>query len=145
MFVIFMNTTLAITAIALIAMIMVVGSISPSMATKDDNNGKAMGCKKANDNSKTRENNPHCNVPNQTNPCDPDGDGAIDIYNLADYLISQGHDSNDILPIVNRIIFETEVLAGGSIDGLINTPEELNVLNNVYLIGSFGYPACPAL
>ena len=55
-----MNKTLAIAAFALIAVIMVSGSIMPAMAAKDDNNGKAMGCEKANVNSKAAEKNPHC-------------------------------------------------------------------------------------
>jgi len=55
-----MNKTIAITAIVLIAVIMITGSLSPAMATKDDNNGKAKGCEKANENSKASEKNPHC-------------------------------------------------------------------------------------
>ena len=55
-----MNKTLAITAIALIAVIMITGSLSPAMATKDDNNGKAEGCEKANENGKANVKNPHC-------------------------------------------------------------------------------------
>ena len=55
-----MNKTLAITATVLIAVIMITGSLSPAMATKDDNNGKARGCEKANENSKASQKNPHC-------------------------------------------------------------------------------------
>lgn len=53
-----MKNTLAISAIILIAVIMVMGAVSPVMATKDDNNG-SNGCAKSNPNSKACEKNPN--------------------------------------------------------------------------------------
>ncbi|MGY5150882.1 MAG: hypothetical protein ACW9XA_01250 [Candidatus Nitrosopumilus sp. bin_6a] len=55
-----MNNKLTIFAIVLVALVMISGTVMPSMATKEDNNGRAEGCTKANDNSRVGEKNPHC-------------------------------------------------------------------------------------
>ena len=57
-----MNKALLLTLILSIAVFMITSVAAPVIADKDDNPGQAKGCEKANEKSKVREKNPHCDV-----------------------------------------------------------------------------------
>ena len=63
-----MNKTIAITAIVFVAVVMVIGAVSPVMANEGSN-----GCDKANPNAKACEKNPNADpcpgFPGETPPC----------------------------------------------------------------------------
>ena len=79
-----MNKALVISAISLIAVMMVVGVVSPAMA-KEGNNG-SNGCEKSNPNSKACEKNPNADsdgdgVPNRIDQC-PDTPEGVSVNEL---------------------------------------------------------------
>ena len=63
-----MNRTLAIAAIVLVAVVMVIGAVSPAMANEGSN-----GCDKANPNAQVCEKNPNAD------PCPPNCSGGLSV------------------------------------------------------------------
>ena len=113
-----MNKTLAISAIALIAVIMVTGSIAPVMAEKGNNNGKAMGCEKANENSKVGEKNPNCE---KFDLCEAIGVPLVSKKQILLFIIANDSNVNGTLdksefPGSDALFDEIDVTADGQLE-----------------------------
>jgi len=96
-------------------------------ATKENNNGKSMGCEKANP-----TNNPHCNsgggsTTTQFTACDLDGNSLIDDVELATVILDET--SSDFSSITQSWIDSVDK----DFDGKIGDSIELRNLNQDFL------------
>ena len=73
--------------------------------------------------------------------CDTNGDGGVDPQEMLDYVTSQGVTALTFQQIFNTIGNIEQLIGSQNVNGVLDTPEEMNEWNVVNIF--YGIPICP--